>query len=90
MRKIKEIQKYINKETERQKSNNIIYNKIKKYKSTYSYKNNKNKNINYTQFELRNKNYIDIYNNRKKYYIINNNKNKFASFFYTDRLHQKK
>ena len=90
MRKIKEIQKYINKETERQKSNNIIYNKIKKYKSTYSYKNNKNKNINYTQFELRNKNYIDIYNNRKKYYIINNNKNKFAPFFYTDRLHQKK
>ena len=90
IQKVKEIQKYINKDTERQKSNKIIYNKIKKYKSTYSDKNNKNKSINYTQIELRNKNYIDIYNNRKKYNIINNHRNKFTSFFYTDRLHQKK
>ena len=90
IKKIKEIHKYINNDAERQKSNTIIYNKIKKYKGTYSDKINKNKNISYTQIELRNKNYIDIYNNRKKYNIINNNRNKLAPFFYTDRLYQKK
>ena len=90
IQKIKEIHKYINNDAERQKSNTIIYNKIKKYKGTYSDKINKNKNISYTQIELRNKNYIDIYNNRKKYNIINNNKNKLAPSFYTDRLYQKK
>ena len=68
---------------------------MRKYKSTFSDKINKNKKINYSQIELRNKNYKDIYNDRKKYNNnnknnINNNKNKQTPSFYTDRIYQKK
>ena len=94
VQKVKEIQQYINKNIEKQNSNKIIEHKLRKYKSTFSDKINKNKKINYSQIELRNKNYKDIYNDRKKYNNnknnINNNKNKQTPSFYTDRIYQKK